>query len=151
MSSKKQRENQETHTHTRTHKKKRKKTRCQKCHKKETENSISISANKKQREENARKSEVYQEVLFDLRHKLLIVIKIFSISDQEPGKIEENEEKAVANGCKERRFENAGLICFPLQSLSSICFIFFPFRSQFAVAIGRSRAESGLYSYLRCQ
>merc|ERR1712018_420767 len=51
-------------------------------------------ANKKQREENARKSEVYQE----------------------PGKIEENEEEAVANGCKERRFENAGLICFPLQS-----------------------------------
>ena len=36
--------------------------------------------------------------------------------------------------------------CFPLQSLSSICFIFFSFRSQLAVAVGRSRAESGLYS-----
>ena len=74
-------------------------------------------ANKKQREQNERKCEVYQEVLFDLCHYLLIVSTIFpiSISDQEPGKIEENEEEAVANDCKERRFENARMICFPLQ------------------------------------
>ena len=77
-------------------------------------------ANKKQREENERKCEVYQEVVFDLCHYQLIVSKTensISISDQEPSKIEEDEKEAIENDCKERRFENAEMIYFPFTIL----------------------------------